>query len=360
MVRVLIVDDSIVAQKLLNHIYSQDKEIQVVGIANNGAEAVELTLRNKPDVISMDLQMPEMDGYETTRRIMETRPTPIVVVSGTTNTKEISVVFKIIEAGALTAVNRPPAPTHPDFDRLSLDLRVTIKLMAAIKVEKKIAKKERFAKNGLLSNPVSENIGTRYNNADVRLIAIGASTGGPGAIQKILFGLPKNLRVPILIIQHIAYGFINGFAEWLTSTTGFTVKVAYNNEYISAGIAYLSPDGFNLGVDITGKRILCVKCKDDLGISSVSHLFENVAKVIGGNAVGVILSGMGNDGAKELKLMREQGSVTIAQDSESCVVFGMPNEAIQLGGAVMILPVDKIAATLISLINGKEPLPEKI
>ncbi len=351
MIRVLIVDDSLVAQKLLNYIYSKDSDIKVVGIASDGVEAVDLTIQNQPDVISMDIHMPGMDGYETTRKIMETRPTPIVLVSGTEDKNDVAGTFKIMEAGALTAVNRPPAPDHPDFEQMCADLRNTIKLMAEVKVVKRTPKREQ---------PKPESGRSRFTRTfadvslpNVRLIAIGASTGGPGIIQKILTEMPKNLPVPILIVQHIANGFTQGLVDWLKNATGFNIKVGEHGETVFPGTAYVSPDGLNMGIDIAGKKLVCVPFGPGKIISSVSYLFETVSAAYGVHAAGVLLTGMGDDGAKELKLMKDRGGLTIAQDKDSCIVFGMPAEAIKLGAATMILPPDRIVNALISNLEMK-------
>ncbi len=348
--RILIVDDSIVAQKLLNYIYSRDTNIQVVGIANNGVQALELTLANKPDVISMDIHMPEMNGFETTRRIMETCPTPIVIVSGNQDTSEVSVAFKIIEAGALTAVNRPPAPNHPDFERIAGNLQTTIKLMSEIKVVKRSPKKEqptpRPTRELLLSPPLVN------TSQRVKLVAIGASTGGPNVLKSILAGIPKDFCAPILIVQHIADGFISGLADWLTSTTGYKVKVGVEGESIKPGIAYLPPDGLNMSISPNGQNLQFTPYPKDAITSSVSLLFESVLSVFGKTAIGVLLTGMGSDGAKEFALLKKCGATTIAQDKETCIVFGMPGEAIKLGGASMVLPADKIAENIMALSRG--------
>jgi two-component system chemotaxis response regulator CheB len=188
---------------------------------------------------------------------------------------------------------------------------------------------------------------------EIRVVAIGASTGGPIVLQTILSRLPKNFLVPVLIVQHMASGFIHGFAEWLSQSSRLPVHVAANREYLLPGHAYVAPDGFQMGVEMGG-RIALSKDEPENGLRpSVSYLFRSVAKVFGPNAVGVLLTGMGKDGAEELKLMRQKGAVTIAQDEESSVVHGMPGEAIELDATTYVLSPDKISEALISLVNKK-------
>jgi two-component system chemotaxis response regulator CheB len=188
--------------------------------------------------------------------------------------------------------------------------------------------------------------------SELKAVAIGASTGGPLAIQEILSGLPKNFPAPILIVQHIAAGFVQGFTDWLANSSGLPVKIAAPGEYPLPGRAYVGPDDVQMGIGNDG-RILLSKGEPENGLRpSISWLFRSVAEVFGKNAVGVLLTGMGKDGVQELKLMKEKGAVTIAQDRESSVIYGMPGEAVSLNAAAYILPPAKIAAFLCGLSRG--------
>jgi two-component system, chemotaxis family, protein-glutamate methylesterase/glutaminase len=190
--------------------------------------------------------------------------------------------------------------------------------------------------------------------AELQVIAIGASTGGPLVLQTILAGLPKDLPVPVLIVQHMAPGFVQGFAEWLAQSSGFPVHIPTAGEYPLPGHAYVAPDGVHMGVG-TGGRVILSDGDPDNGLRpSVSHLFRCVAQVFGRQAVGVLLTGMGRDGAEELKLMKDGGAVTIAQDKKSSVVHGMPGEAIRLGAATYVLSLEDIAPALTGLMPQKE------
>jgi two-component system chemotaxis response regulator CheB len=346
MTKVLIVEDSPVAREFLTYILTSDPAIQVVGTANNGVEALEALRRYKPDVITMDIHMPMMDGFEATRRIMETTPIPIVIVSGSSGTMEVASTFKAIEAGALAVVRRPAGINHQEFEAASRELIRTVKLMSEIKVVKRIPRVARPP----AAVPMPMALPPQGTGA-IRAIAIGASTGGPPVLQQILAGLPQGFPVPVLIVQHISLGFVKGFTEWLSNASRFPVRVAVHGERLIPGHGYVAPDGFHMGLE-SGLQIALNSLPPENGLRpSVSHLFRSVAQVLGPAAIGVLLTGMGRDGAEELKVLKETGAVTIVQDQASSVVNGMPGEAIKLGAATHVLPPEGIAALLTGLVQ---------
>jgi two-component system chemotaxis response regulator CheB len=349
MIKVLIVDDSSVVAELLTHVLSSDPAIHVLGRVPDGLAAVEATKRLKPDVITMDIHMPRMNGFDATREIMQTNPTPIVIVSDSSAATEVATTFEAIEAGALAVVRRPTGIGHPDHEAAAREFLQTVKLMSEVKVVK------RWAVNHLNKEAAAAppRLAIRSAPAEIQLVAVGASTGGPVVVQRILDALPKNFSVPVLIVQHIAAGFVEGFAEWLGQTSNLPVHIATHGVRALPGHTYLAPEDFHMGVDSAG-RIALSKAEPENGLRpAVSHLFRSVANVFGQNAVGVLLTGMGRDGAEELKLLKDRDAVTIAQDKESSVVHGMPGEAISLGAATHVLPADKIAAALIAVVNHR-------
>ena len=349
MIKVLIVEDSQVVLDFLTYILSSDPAIQVIGTASNGEEAIQAVRDKRPDVVTMDINMPKMDGFEATRIIMETTPTPIVIVSASWDLKEAERTFRAIEAGALAAVRKPVGVKHPDFKDQAKELIQTVKLMSEVKVIRRQSriKHGKGIPAGLAVNDLIP------STTDVKVVAIGASTGGPPVIEAILSGLPKDFRAPLLIVQHIAPGFVQGFADWITHSSRFPVKIAVQGESPLPGHAYVAPDGIHLGMDTSG-RIVLVKSEPENGLRpSVSYLFRSVAEVFGKNIVGVLLTGMGKDGAYELKMMKEKGAITIAQDKESCVVYGMPGEAVNLNAATYVLSPPKIAELLAELLKAK-------
>ena len=344
MIRVLIVEDSPVVSQMLSYILSSDPDIKVVGIATNGEEAIRMTVRLKPDVVTMDIVMPGMDGYEATRKIMETTPVPIVIVSSSYNYTEVAKSFKALEAGALAMIAKPVGIGHPLFEKHSSDLINTIKTLSTIKMGK-YKRRIKPDKKVIVKKEIARQ--------EIRMIAIGASTGGPPVLQTILSGLPKNLPVPVAIVQHITQGFTAGFTSWLSDVTGFNVCVPENGEICIPGKVYVAPDNAHMVFDYGGRILLNNDPPDNLLKPSVAHLFISVANVFREKAVGVLLSGMGRDGAEGLKMMRDMGAVTIAQDEESSVVFGMNGEAVRLGAARYVLSPEDITQMLIHLISGK-------
>jgi len=349
MIKVLIVEDSAVVLELLMYILSSDPAIQVIGTARNGEEAIRAVRDKSPNIVTMDINMPKMDGFEATRIIMETTPTPIVIVSASWDPKEVEKTFRAMEVGALAAVRKPVGIAHPDYKDQAKELIQMVKLMSEVKVIRRQSriKHGKGIPAGLAVNDLIP------STTDVKVVAIGASTGGPPVIETILSKLSKDSRAPLLIVQHIAPGFVQGFADWLANSCRFPVRIATQHEFPLPGHAYIAPDDVHIGVDASG-RIVFDGSEPENGLRpAVSYLFRSVADVFGKNIVGVLLTGMGKDGAYELKMMKEKGAITIAQDKESCVVYGMPGEAVNLNAATYVLSPPKIAELLAGLLKAK-------
>ena len=347
MIKVLIAEDSPVVREFLVHILGSDPDIRIVGTANNGEEALDAVKRCRPDVITMDIHMPKMDGLEATRRIMETYPTPIVVVSGSTDPRENMTTFHAMEAGALAVLRRPNGIGHPDYEATTRELVQTVKLMAEVKV---VRRWPQLRREPLLPAAAKPAVGKTER---IKVIAIGASTGGPPVLQTILAMLPRDLPVPVLIVQHMATGFIMSFVEWLAQSSGLPVHVATHGEQLIPGHAYVAPDEFQMKVECGG-RVILTRDEPESGLRpAVSYLFRSLAEVYGGGVVAGLLTGMGRDGAAELRLLKEKGAVTFAQDKDSSVVHGMPGEAIRMDAATFILSPNKIAAVLTDLARNK-------
>lgn len=346
MIRVLIVEDSPVMQQMLIYTISSDTEMKIVGVAHNGEEAIVAVNKLNPDVIAMDLNMPKLNGIDATKTIMATKPTPIVIVTGSITVKDQALSFKIIEAGALAILKKPPGIDHSEYKKLARSINQTLKLMSEIKLVRRINNHHR---NVNIMKPEMDNFISE--DSKIKLIAIGASTGGPIVIKNILEAIPKNIPVPILIVQHISQGFTKGFAEWLEKSTHFPIHIPASGDALKDSNVYLAPDNLHMGVGKDMSIRLSNKMKENGLRPSVSYLFRSIAENIGARSVGILLSGMGRDGADELKLLRDKGAYTFAQDKETSVVHGMPGEAIKLNAAMHILPPLEIAAAVSTLIK---------
>jgi two-component system chemotaxis response regulator CheB len=345
MIRVLVVEDSPTAREFLLRILRSDPAIEVVGTAATGEEALEAVEKIKPDIVTMDVHMPRMNGFDATRQIMETHPTPIVIVSGAADATDMAKAFRAIESGALAVLRKPPGPGHPDHEQSTSELICTVKVMSEVKVVRRWPRC-RPAEIAL-ELPLCQEI--RLRTTEPRIIAIGASTGGPPVLQTILAGLPRDFPIPVLIVQHIAAGFTQGFVEWLARSSSLPVQIPANGQAVLPGQVYVAPDGLHMTIGADG-RVQLKSDEPENGLRpSVACLFRSVVKAYGHSAIGVLLTGMGKDGAWELKLMKEHGAVTIAQNQDTSVVHGMPGEAIRLGGATYILPPEKICLALTSL-----------
>lgn len=347
MIRVLVVEDSPTAREFLLQVLCSDPAIEVVATAETGEEALEAVERFRPDIVTMDIHMPRMNGFDATRRIMETHPTPIVIVSGAPDVTDTAKAFRAIESGALAVLSKPAAVGHPDHQQSVAELVRTVKLMSEVKV---VRRWPRYRPAEFVpETSLCKEIQLQTTQSQPRIVAIGASTGGPPVLQTILASLPRNFPVPVLIVQHIAAGFTQGLVDWLAQSSSLSVHIPTHGQSVLPGHVYLAPDGLHMAVGADGCVQLSLDEAENGLRPSVACLFRSVAKAYGPSAVGVLLTGMGKDGAWELKLMKEQGAVTIAQDRETSVVHGMPGEAIRIGGATYVLTPDKIRLALASL-----------
>lgn len=351
-IRILVVDDSPTVRQFLEEALSSYPGLRVVGAAPDGNRAIEMARREKPDVITMDVHLPGMDGFEAARRIMETQPTPIVMVSGSVDVREVQLGFRAMEAGALAIVPRPRGFADPRHAEEMGELVRTLRMMSEIRVVRRWpqtrAKGPDFRPGVRAGEAASEG-----PMDPVGLVAVGASTGGPIALKTLLSGLPKTFPAPLAIVQHMSAGFTDGFVEWLAKSSQFPVIIPEHGRTMEAGRAYIAPQGVHMAVDGRGRILLDAAPPENGMRPSVSRLFGSAAEAYGPRAVGVLLTGMGRDGALELKAMKEKGAVTIAQDRQTSVVHGMPGEAIRLDAASHVLPLDAIAPMLERLVTER-------
>lgn len=345
MIRVVIAEDSLTVRALLVEILQSDPEIHVIGQAKNGAEAVELASRVKPDLITMDIHMPVMDGFEATKEIMVLAPVPIILVSSSVSREDVGLSFDAMRAGALMVVAKPDSPQSAVFDGRRAQFLAMVKAMSQVKVVR------RWTPRAPAATPTSGR--KRAPGARLRLVAIAASTGGPAALQRILTELPRDFPAPILVVQHIAAGFVAGLADWLGTGCNLRVKIAEQGEPLAPRTVYLAPDDRHLGLTADTRTVIA-DAPPVMGFRpSGSYLFESAARAYGASVAAVILTGMGSDGVEGLKAVKATGGRVLAQDEASSVVYGMPREAVAAGVVDAVLPIGDIAAYLMDLTGAR-------
>ncbi len=344
MIRVLVAEDSATTREYLAWLLGEEPGIEVAGTACDGAEAVEQAERLRPDLILMDINMPRLDGFQAARRIMERAPAPIVLISASTEQVEVARTFAALAAGALAVLDKPAGPGDPRAGEMAHRLRETVRLMAEVKVVRRWPR--RIGREAAAAAP------RERARRGIRLVALGASTGGPPVVEQILKALPRDLCAPILLVQHIAPGFVAGLAGWLRQSTRHPVKLAEHGELAEPGAVYVAGDGAQLGITRHGRIVLTPGARRDGFCPSASHLFESAADAFGHAALGALLTGMGQDGAVGLRRLREAGGTTVAQDEATSVVFGMPQAAIRLGAAEQVLAPAAIARLIAAMARG--------
>jgi len=346
-IRVLVAEDSSTVRTILVGILAAASDIEVVGEATTGAEAIRLTERLRPDVITMDINMPEIDGLAATETIMQRVPTPIVIVSSSVRRGDVEMTMQAIQVGALSAVPKPDNPYAADFDAYATALVEMVRSMAQIKVVRRRSSTPASALPLVTRTtgafPVSPSSSPRTSAArPPQIVAIAASTGGPAALQIIFSHLPATIPTPIVVVQHIADGFVEAMADWLSQSARPRLVVAEPEMPLEPGTIYIAPSQKHLG--FRGERLML---SDDPPIGgfrpSGTYLFRAVASAFGGAAVGVILTGMGRDGVDGLVALRGAGGFVIAQDEATSVVYGMPQEAVRAGAADIVLPIGEVA-----------------
>lgn len=339
MIRVLVVDDSSFMRKILTRMLEKDQDIQVIDTAANGEEAIEKIEKIRPDVVTMDIEMPVMNGIEALKRIMATNPLPVIVLSAITK-EGADVTMEALNLGACDFITK---------DMSDGPLGMTSKQNELINKIKDVAKKKvRFLTRRLelIKKPISIN---RERKIRREVLSIGASTGGPPALQHILTSFPENFPVPIVIAQHMPKLFTQSFAQRLNSLSQIHIKEAEDREPLRPGVALIAPGDVHMGLKKNGKDVTVEFVRDTKYIyrPSVDLLMLTTTQAYQSSAIGVILTGMGNDGFMGLQELKRRNGMVIAQDEETCVVFGMPKAVINAHVADVVLPIDKISEEII-------------
>ncbi len=365
-IKVLVIDDSALVRNMLTEILNSDPSIEVIGTAPNPNVARDKIKRLKPDVLTLDVEMPEMDGITFLRNLMRLRPMPVVMVSTLTE-KGAEITLDALELGAIDFVTKPKTDFSNLIGEYSKELiskvktASTARVSAITDVAPKITPVDQLQVNPANSADVviAKQTRQRHFKTTDKIIAIGASTGGTEAIKYVIQELPADTP-GVVVTQHIPEAFSGTFAKRLDSLSAMTVKEAQDGDQILRGHVYIAPGSHHMLIERDGARFVC-RLHDGPPVNrhkpSVDVMFRSVAQNIGGNALGVILTGMGNDGAQGLKEMQAEGSPTIAQDEKTSVVWGMPGEAVKLGAADQILPLNKVAQHILKKVN--ELLDEK-
>ena len=341
-IRVLIADDSSLARGLLRAILEDEAGIEVVGEATNGRQAVALARELRPDLITMDLEMPLMNGMAAIEEIMCDKAVPILVVSSVADAQN---ALEAIRRGALEVVGKPDYTAAE-----AADFVAKVRLLAGVSVITRMRPRpvatalrtEPPAVSPEMSRPPEKEGATSYRH----VFAIAASTGGPQALAQILPALPADFPCPVLVAQHISDGFAGGMAEWLDGLCRLPVRLAAEGDLLRAGVIYISPSERHLGVTPTRRATLVERGPRDIYRPSCDVMLDSVAEVFGRQAIGIILTGMGSDGAKGIARIREAGGMTLGQDEASSVIYGMNRVAIEAGGVRRVLPVAEIAGEM--------------
>lgn len=336
-VKVLVVDDSAFMRKVLTDIIAAEPHMEVIGTAKNGKEALEMIRELKPDVVTLDIEMPIMDGLTALEIAMKETPVPIVMLSSLTK-EGADATLKALELGAVDFIAKPSSVFKVSTDDVKLQLLEKINMASRIKLRPKRAPIPSVQRPKV----PSVYLGT---NMIKKIVAIGTSTGGPKALQAVIPLLPKNLDAPVLVVQHMPAGFTKSLAERLNNLSDITVKEAEHGDVLKAGWCYIAPGDQHLRVTKEGNQYRIVLGS---GATVSGHkpscdaMFESLAAIGARNVIAVIMTGMGADGAKGLVKIKENNNTVIAQDEESCVVFGMPKSAIKLNCVDRIVPLDAI------------------
>jgi len=369
--RILVVDDSALVRRLLRQLLESDPDVRVVGEAADGHEALAQVVALRPDLITLDVRMPSMDGVETTRQIMAYHPTPILVLTATLSSNDVDITFQMLGAGALDVMEKPHLSDPIALERCRRALLRKVRLLAHVKVVTHLRGRRGLGVGARPEpTPVGANIGRKsaasadenarrsdvasappappsYTSAPAfPVVVIGASTGGPRVLRQLLTALPHDFPAAVLVVQHIAQGFSAGLVEWLAPGVALPVRLAAEGEALRAGQVLVAPDRLDLLVQpgglihLSGLPLLLQRPAIDI-------VMQSIAAVYGERAIGVLLTGMGRDGAVGMQAIRRAGGYTIAQDEASCTIYGMPRAAVELGAVIAVLPPARIVAALV-------------
>ena len=348
-IRVLVVEDSPVALAILKRILNSSPDVEIVGTAQSGLEGLALIPDIQPDVICTDFFMPHMNGLEFTSQVMLRYPRPILVVSASVQEEEDTHrIFQLLEAGAVDILPKPRAGLDAENILLKQSLINKIKILSGVKVFKKKRRKSAIHQQVSSYDRVASAV--KLHNKP-KILAVGASTGGPLALQNLLTSFPADFPLPIVCVQHISLGFLQGLIDWLGNSCQLSLKIAPAGARPEPGTIYFPPERQHLEINHQGRFVHSQLPPVDGHCPSVTALFDSIAQFYGRRTIGVLLTGMGRDGADGMKSIADAGGLTIAQDEATSIVFGMPKEAIALGAAHHVLPIQTIGPTVLKVVQ---------
>lgn len=374
-IRVVVVDDSALMRRVLRELLEQDPDIHVVGSACNGQEAIKVVKMLRPDLVTMDVRMPLMDGLAATEHLMAYCPTPILVLTASLAKFEMDITFRMLGAGALDVVEKPSGTDQREFAHAGREIIRRVKLLARVKVVTHLRGRRKpapLAEPGVVSTPNQSsppqhtllNSGdkpaparpaTAYAPSSFPVIILGASTGGPRVVYQILASLPPFFPAAVLVVQHIAAGFSAGLVDWLATGCQLPIRLATHGAPIRSGEVLVAPDQHDLLISPLS-RVRLRSDSTNPQRPAVDATMQTAAEIFGARAIGVLLTGMGRDGAKGMDALRRAGAYTIAQDEASCTIFGMPRAAKELGAVYELLPPAAIATRLSELVAERSAM----
>ena len=349
-IRLLIVEDSPTVSQCLEFLFSSDPEIEIIGNVRNGKLAVEFVAQNKPDIITMDIDMPVMNGFEATRKIMSSTPVPIIIVTASRNAKKHNISMDALAVGALTVFQKPVDIKCGTESAESKRMVSMVKIFSEVRViKRKYTPKKEIAKSAHIIQKRKVHVNNQLRNR--KYVAIGISSGGPEVLKKLFNSVSEKFPYPVLVVQHITDGFLESMVSWLDSSSKSKIQIAKHKETLLPGHIYFAPNRFQMGVK--SNKIELQNQEQGMNICpSVEHLFNTLALNYGKETIAMLLTGMGSDGAKELKQLKDAGALTIAQDKGSSLVHGMPGEAIKLNAANYILNPNEIIEIIKTIENS--------
>lgn len=359
LLRTLIIDDSAYSRRTLSDILEASGECEIVGTARDGEDGIKKALELKPDLITLDLEMPKMDGFTFLRIIMKSLPTPVLVIS---NMNQSKTVFRAMEMGAVDFIAKPDMKISQDLYDIKEDLLMKVKVISQLtlkNIEKRIREQELGQELGEKDVIPTLEAGKRASSkikGSFQCLVIGSSTGGPTALQTILSTLPGNLPISIAVSQHMPAGFTKAFAERLNKYSQWEVKEAENGDILEYGKAFIAPGGYHMTLRKNGEEVkieISKRCAEDKYVPSVDKLFLSASQVFADATLGVVLTGMGNDGKEGAIAIKKAGGKVIAESEKTAIVYGMPKEVLSANAVDFSLPLEEISREIVELTSVK-------